>query len=72
MTPKSNHSDSNPSYRSSSVNNPSLEKFKYLHKNVLNQDSAHIASPPEVVDALKQLAEYLIWEDRNEEDAIFE
>ncbi|UKJ90563.2 hypothetical protein MACJ_001497 [Theileria orientalis] len=72
MTPTSNHSDSNPSYRSSSMNNPSLEKFKYLHKNVLNKESAQIASPPEVVDALKQLAEYLIWEDRNDEDGIFE
>ncbi|UKK01902.2 hypothetical protein MACK_001255 [Theileria orientalis] len=72
MTYKSNYSDSNPSYRNSSMNNPSLEKFKYLHKNVLNKESAQIASPSEVVDALKQLAEYLIWEDRNNEDAIFE
>ncbi|XP_952067.1 uncharacterized protein TA14350 [Theileria annulata] len=67
---KSNQSD--PRNLISEQESINLNKFKYLHKNVLNKESSRIASSIQVVDALKQLAEYLIWEDRTDQDYIFE
>lgn len=49
-----------------------LERLRVLHTTVLNVSAAYAVSAGDIVDALKQLAELVIWGDVNDYDAIFE
>ncbi|AFZ79652.1 hypothetical protein BEWA_025010 [Theileria equi strain WA] len=49
-----------------------IEIFRNLHRNVLNVASSHLVSSSDTVDALKQVAELLIWGDVNNSEGIFE
>ncbi|GFE54965.1 hypothetical protein BaOVIS_023690 [Babesia ovis] len=49
-----------------------LERLRTIHRNALNRQAATTASAVDVVDALKQLAELLIWGDKNDNDALFD
>lgn len=46
--------------------------LRVLHTTVLNVSAAYAVSAGDIVDALKQLAELVIWGDVNDYDAIFE
>lgn len=52
--------------------NQILEHFKIIHLNFLTCQVSQIVSPSEIVEALKQLAEFIIWDDSNSNELIFE